>query len=91
MHPRDLPSTYINFSCVLASEFPVNIPCGCGTFCQLSLHPRDVPSTCVNFPYDSEIFPQLSVPQFELPSSFRVSAGHSVNFLDIFVRPWNLL
>ena len=29
---RDLPSTCVNFSCIRASEIPVNIPCGCGPF-----------------------------------------------------------
>ena len=43
-------------------------------FRQLSVHPRDLSSTF----------------RFELPSSFHVSAGHSVNFHDIFACPWNL-
>ena len=77
VRPWDLPSTSINFSCVCASQFSVNIPCGCGTFCQLTLHPRDVPSTYVNFPCISEIFHQISVwPRAfrKLPSIFCVPA-----------------
>ena len=59
MHPRDLPSTSINFSCIRGSQFPVNIPCGCGpfvnfpcihrTFCLLVLTFRASARSSVNF------------------------------------------
>ena len=75
----------------------VNIPCGCGTFCQLFLHPRDVPSTYVNFPCSSEIFNvaaghsinfrHISLVLWDLPSTFSASVGPFLNFCQLSVRP----
>ena len=75
---RDIPSSFVNFSCVRV------------IILQYSVHQRNLPSTSDNFRCIHGTCHQLSVHRFELPSYFRASAGHSVNFHDIFVCPRNL-
>ena len=74
---KDHPSTF----CASAGPF-INFPCVSRTFIKLSAHLRDLPSTSVNFLCIRGTFHQLSVhlQKFrQLPSTFRASAGPSVN------------
>ena len=75
IRPRVIPSSFVNFLCdrVIILEYFV--------------HQRNLPSTSDNFRSIHKTCRQLSVHRFELPSSFCASAGHSVNFHDIFVCP----
>ena len=75
---RDIPSNFVNFLCIRV------------IILQYSVHQRKLPSTSDNFWWIHETCRQLSVHRFELPSYFNASAGHFVNFYDIFVYPRKL-
>ena len=63
----------------------VKFSCVRGTFRQLSVRPRDYPSNFVSAEH-SVIFSKLHVHPCDLASTFRASAGHSVNFPG---HPWD--
>ena len=68
----------VNFT--VAAGTSVNFLYIRGTFCQLILRPLDFPSTSVNYACIWGTICQHSVRQRDLSSTFRVSAGPSLNF-----------